>query len=68
MKLMLGSIDSIVNGGAYVIVPEYDDHDAFGPCQMVYSGTAPEYEAGDRVLVGQVGRIKEDLIVIGKVG
>lgn len=68
MKLLRGIVESVVNGGIYVIVPDYDEVDAFGPLQTVYTGDIPAYAPNDRVLVGQVGKIKEDLIVLGKVG
>lgn len=35
---------------------------------MVDTERQTYYKKGDRVLVGQVGRIKEDLVVIGPVG
>lgn len=68
MKMLRGRVENVVNGGIYVIVPEYDEVDALGPMETLYATDKPSYSPGDRVLVGQIGNIKEDLVVLGKVG
>ncbi|AYQ99248.1 hypothetical protein PBI_CANTARE_28 [Brevibacterium phage Cantare] len=63
MRLLRGEISNLINGGAYVIIPEYGD-DEFGPMEILNQATVAR---GDRVIVGQVSRAKEDLVVLGKV-
>lgn len=67
MTILRGTVDEVADGGVYVSIPTYGDS-TFGPLESVQGDTPPTYVAGDKVLVAQVSRYKEDLIVLGKIG
>lgn len=63
MRNLRGEVTNIIDDGAYVIIPEYGD-DEFGPMEIM---NQIPLVSGDRVIVAQVSRAKEDLVVLGKV-
>ena len=72
-----GTVVRVEGDKLYVQVPALGGNDQFGPLTSVilrYIDSGSEqirdtyYEKGDRVIVGQVGRVKEDLVVLGRVG
>lgn len=63
MRNLRGEVSNLIDGGVYVVIPEYGD-DEFGPMETLNNAVLAR---GDRVIVAQVSRAKEDLIVLGKV-
>lgn len=74
--LYFGHVTRVVGDVVYLEIPALGGDGQFGPVSAVilrYKDAADEeqdtyYEKGDRVVVGQVGRVKEDLVVLGRVG
>jgi hypothetical protein len=75
----LGTVTRVDGSRLYVKVPALGGDRQFGPLSSVvlrYGEGAPilgdseytYYKKGDRVVVGQVGRIKEELVVLGRIG
>lgn len=71
-----GTVTRVHNNHLYVKIPALGGNAKFGPLNAVillYRDAVndvqeTEYEKGDRVVVGQVGHIKEELVVLGRVG
>lgn len=63
MKNLRGEITNVIDGSAYVNIPDYGDVE-YGPLEILNDIALV---AGDRVIVAQVSRSKEDLVVMGKV-
>ena len=77
--LHYGTVTKVDGDKLYVQVPALGGDEQFGPLSSVilrYGLDAPiygeneftYYRKGDRVVVGQIGRVKEDLVVLGRVG
>lgn len=63
MRNLRGEITNVIDGGAYVVIPDYGDGE-YGPMEIMNDVALV---TGDRVIVAQVSRAKEDLVVLGKV-
>ncbi len=77
--LYYGTVTKVSGDKLYVQIPALGGDEQFGPLSSVilrYGVNAPMlgdsvytyYTKGDRVVVGQIGRVKEDLVVLGRVG
>lgn len=73
--LYIGTVTRVDGDKVYATVPALGGDDQFGPLSSVIlryvdAGTTryTSYQKGDRVIVGQIGRIKEDLVVLGRIG
>lgn len=75
----LGTVTRVDGTRLYVKVPSLGGDRQFGPLSSVilrYGENAPVlgdspytyYQKGDRVVVGQVGNVKENLVVLGRIG
>lgn len=66
MIMLRANVVFVANGGVFVTVPAYGGSE-FGPMEVLAdgSGTTPTYAKGDRVVVGQIGKVKEDLVIMG---
>lgn len=51
--------------GLWVVVPRINGDEPMGPCDAIGSGA---FLYGDRVMVTTVAGLKDDLVVLGKVG
>ncbi len=74
----LGTVTRVDGDKLYVRVPALGGNRQFGPLSSVilrYGQGAPiygeseytYYKKGDRVVVGQIGLIKENLVVLGRI-
>ena len=76
MRLYYGNVTRVTGTWLHVTVEDLGGDADFDPLPAVISLCPDEgdvmretvYEKGDRVVVGQVGRIKEDLVVLGRIG
>ena len=74
--LYYGTVTRVDGDKVYVRIPALGGKEQFGPLSSVilrYINADNEeadttYDKGDRVVVGQIGRVKEDLVVLGRVG
>lgn len=74
--LYYGRVVRVTGDKVYVTIPALGGDEQFGPLSSVIlryldqDGDEQDtiYEIGDRVVVGQIGRVKEDLVVLGRVG
>lgn len=63
MRNLRGEVSNVIDGNAYVNIADYGDVE-YGPMEILNDiALVP----GDRVIVAQVSRSKEDLVVMGKV-
>jgi hypothetical protein len=62
-------IEKADGDGYYVRIPAYGDT-VIGPIEALYPlGTIPApVELGTNVILGQIGRVKEDMVILGAVG
>lgn len=62
-----GTVERVDGSALYVSIPAYGDA-VIGPMEVTYDPKTglPHYNVGDRVLIGQIGNIKEEMVVIGR--
>lgn len=62
LVLYRATVTKVTDNGVYVQVPDLGVGMEFGPCE-----TCTYVDTKDRVLVGQVAGMKEDLIVLSRI-
>ena len=68
--MYLGQVVRVVGSKLFVTAPSLGGTNQFGPINALDTpeqSVGIKYAKGDRVLVAQLGSVREDLIVIGKV-
>lgn len=70
--LHFGTVTRVDGDKVYVTIPALGGDEQFGPLSSVILRYGTDeytyYQKGDRVVVGQIGRVKENLVVLGRVG